>query len=151
MLSKNAMRDRNKSHPIVIMMRNRSDEMDRLMLEVMKFLITSVAVSGFIGMILFLTLKLESMIYFITLLFNAGVNCLLIRGYMINSYTDEIYRMIYSDEFNTVYVNDEKLLGIIEKINIQKGKIIFTKEKIIFDNILLVVITIFITLIKFLF
>lgn len=138
------MRDINKAHPFIVLLRKRNDELDTSILETTKKLLSFSIMTVLTCIITYIVTKSFNYLWIYILIgaWNILTSFLFIRKSVKNSYTESVYNFIYSEEFNTVYVNDEKMINMIEDINKVFGIVEFVNEKIIFDIIVQILLII---------
>lgn len=61
-------------------------------------------------------------------------------GIIRKSHSTQFYNMVYSEEFNSIYINEENISKITEDVNMDIGKIESIMERISLDNIVLVIL-----------
>lgn len=132
----------NKENPMVVLMFKKNDDLNNIILETTSSFIKNSVLILIIGIIVPIILWGWALnrAFIVVFLADMIINSVLLWVGVKNSYADAIYRMIYTEEFKTVYVNEEQINDIIEKINILKGRIQLLKDKMLFDNIVVLIL-----------
>lgn len=115
-----AMADFNKDNPFIIIMKNRSSDVNRLSMNLIKtFIISSLCMLAIsiLGIV-----TLHSIIILIPtiifILFNAYLIINLVRGTEMK----QVDQMIYGNQYSVIDINNEDVLKIIEQLDYIRGK-----------------------------
>lgn len=136
------MSEINKNNPLIIIMRNRDDEVSSRLLSAIKLLIITYSSLLILGIITQVVFKALSPHFFVYFLLSLIILIYLMQKCTSNTYSQDIYNMLYSKEFSTVYVNDEKIMAIIETMDQLIGKIDILRNIILSNALTLMIVLI---------
>lgn len=137
--NKDQLRSINNNNSFVMILRQRILVFSANSLGLIKRLIRNGIILVLINGIT-LYFKIDMWIFTVLSVLLYGFTTLYSWGIIKHSHSMKFYDMVYSEAFNSVYVNEEDISKYTQNVNIDIGKIESIEEKIGFDNVVLVVI-----------
>lgn len=145
------MSDFNRNNPFVILMRDKSDELNLYFVKTIKFIIYEIILTIISVVSLYFVTRTINTLLIIFLILSNIINIFLFYNSIHHSKNYEINQMVYGNGYKNINVNNEAILDIIEKINYMIGKVEFIIEKILWDMLIILAMIIYIFLNHFLF